>query len=113
MFVLCGCGITVSLMHTLVVPLLPEISRGLHLSQDSASWLLTATMLAGSVCAPMAGRLGDMMGKRAVLAYALALMTAGSLLGAVSWSFADILGHLRGGAALGQAHPSGFHTPPR
>ncbi|MGH3879937.1 MAG: MFS transporter [Actinophytocola sp.] len=102
MFVLCGCGITVSLMHTLVVPLLPEISRGLHLSQDSASWLLTATMLAGAVCAPMAGRLGDMIGKRAVLAYALALMTAGSLLGAVSWSFGSLLvARMLQGAAFG------------
>ncbi len=91
MTVLCGCGVTVSLMHTLVVPLLPEISRSMGLSQDAASWLLTVTMLAGAVCAPIAGRLGDMIGKRAVLAAALALMTAGSLLGAVSWSFGSLL----------------------
>ncbi|HWM01453.1 MAG TPA: MFS transporter [Actinophytocola sp.] len=91
MIVLCGCGVTVSLMHTLVVPLLPEISRVMHLSQDSASWLLTVTMLAGAVCAPMCGRLGDMLGKRRVLAAALGLMTAGSLLGSVSWSFDSLL----------------------
>lgn len=91
MVVLCGCGVTVSLMHTLVVPLLPEISHILRLSQDSASWLLTVTMVAGAVCAPVAGRLGDMVGKRKVLAYALALMTVGSLLGAVAWSFGVLL----------------------
>lgn len=91
MVVLCGCGVTVSLMHTLIVPLLPEISRILHLSQDAASWLLTITMLAGAVCAPVAGRLADMLGKRRVLVGSLALMTAGSLLGAVSWSFESLL----------------------
>jgi len=91
MIVLCGCGVTVSLMHTLVVPLLPEISHNMGLTQDSASWLLTITMLAGAVCAPMAGRLGDMVGKRKVLAYALGLMTLGSLLGAVSWGFGSLI----------------------
>jgi predicted MFS family arabinose efflux permease len=102
MIVLCGCGVTVSLMHTLVVPLLPEISRMMGLSQDSASWLLTVTMLAGAVCAPMAGRLGDMIGKRKVLAYALGLMTLGSLLGAVSWSFGALLfARVLQGAAFG------------
>ncbi|GAB3443749.1 MFS transporter [Actinophytocola sediminis] len=102
MVVLCGCGITVSLMHTLVVPLLPEMSRIMHLSQDAASWLLTVTMLAGAVCAPVAGRLADMMGKRRMLVCSLALMTAGSLLGAVSWSYGALLvGRLLQGASFG------------
>ncbi len=102
MVVLCGCGVTVSLMHTLVVPLLPEISRIMGLSQDSASWLLTVTMLAGAVCAPVAGRLGDMVGKRIVLAVALGLMTAGSMVGAVSGSFAVLLvARMLQGAAFG------------
>jgi predicted MFS family arabinose efflux permease len=102
MIVLCGCGVTVSLMHTLVVPLLPEISGILGLSQDAASWLLTVTMLAGAVCAPVAGRLGDLAGKRKVLAVALGLMTAGSLLGAVSWSFGSLLAaRMLQGAAFG------------
>jgi predicted MFS family arabinose efflux permease len=102
MIVLCGCGVTVSLMHTLVVPLLPEISRNMGLTQDSASWLLTITMLAGAVCAPVAGRLGDMIGKRKILAYALGLMTLGSLLGAVSWSFGSlVVARALQGAAFG------------
>ncbi|MGH3758903.1 MFS transporter [Actinophytocola sp.] len=89
-------------MHTLVVPLLPEISRLMGLSQDAASWLLTVTMLAGAVCAPMGGRLGDMVGKRKVLAFALAVMAAGSLLGAVAWSFGSLLAaRMLQGAAFG------------
>lgn len=102
MVVLCGCGITVSLMHTLVVPLLPEMSRVMRLSQDAASWLLTVTMLAGAVCAPVAGRLADMFGKRRMLVCSLGLMTAGSLLGALSWSFSSLLvGRLLQGASFG------------
>lgn len=102
MIVLCGCGITVSLMHTLVVPLLPEMSRLMNLSQDTASWLLTVTMLAGAVCAPVAGRLADMFGKRRLLVVSLALMTAGSLVGALSWSFGSLLaGRLLQGASFG------------
>jgi predicted MFS family arabinose efflux permease len=102
MVVLCGCGVTVSLMHTLVVPLLPEISRMMHLSQDAASWLLTVTMLAGAVCAPVAGRIADMVGKRRVLVCSLALMTAGSLLGALSWSYGSLLvGRLLQGGSFG------------
>lgn len=102
MAVLCGCGITVSLMHTLVVPILPEITRVQHLSQDAASWLLTVTMLAGAVCAPVAGRLADMFGKRRLLVVSLALMTLGSGLGAVSWSFdALLVARMLQGAAFG------------
>lgn len=102
MIVLCGCGVTVSLMHTLVVPLLPAISHTMRLSQDAASWLLTVTMLAGAVCAPVFGRLGDMLGKRRMLAIALAIMSVGSLLGAVSWSFASLLSaRMLQGAAFG------------
>jgi MFS family permease len=102
MIVLCGCGITVSLMHTLVAPLLPDISRTLHLSQGAASWLLTVTMLSGAVCAPVCGRLGDMFGKRRMLAIALAIMSVGSLLGALSWSFAALFGaRTLQGAAFG------------
>lgn len=102
MIVLCGCGVTVSLMHTLVAPLLPEISRTTHLSQDAAAWLLTVTMLAGAVGAPVCGRLGDMVGKRRMLAVALAVMSAGSLLGALSWEFWSLLGaRLLQGAAFG------------
>lgn len=95
-------GITMSLMHTMIVPLLPEISTILRISQSSASWLLTVTMLAGAVSAPVLGRLGDMVGKRRMLAVALAMMATGSLLGAVSTSYSTLLaGRMLQGAAFG------------
>jgi MFS family permease len=82
--VLASCGLTVSLMQTLVVPLLPQFPRLLSASTSTVAWLVTATLVAGAVCAPLLGRLGDMYGKRRMLLVALGLAATGSALGAAS-----------------------------
>jgi predicted MFS family arabinose efflux permease len=82
--VLASCGLAVSLMQTLVVPLLPQFPRLLQASTATVAWLVTATLVAGAVCAPVLGRLGDMYGKRRMLLVALGLVTVGSALGAVA-----------------------------
>ncbi|MBB5157750.1 MFS transporter [Saccharopolyspora phatthalungensis] len=100
--VLASCGIAVSLMQTLVVPLLPEFPRLLGTTPSNAGWLVTASLVAGSVCAPVAGRLGDMYGKRRMLLISLAIMGVGSAIGAVSDDFAAVLvGRVLQGAAVG------------
>ena len=45
MLVLALCGTAVSLMQTLVVPLLPDFPRLLGTTADNASWLVTVTLL--------------------------------------------------------------------
>ena len=82
--VLASCGVTVSLMQTLVVPLLPRFPLLLSTSTATVAWLVTATLVAGAVCAPLLGRLGDMYGKRRMLLVALGLITVGSALGALA-----------------------------
>jgi MFS family permease len=82
--VLAACGLAVSLMQTLVVPLLPRFPQLLGASTSTVTWLVTATLVAGAVCAPMLGRLGDMFGKRRMLVVALALVAVGSALGALA-----------------------------
>jgi predicted MFS family arabinose efflux permease len=82
--VLASCGLAVSLMQTLVVPLLPQFPRLLSASPGTVAWLVTATLVAGAVCAPVLGRLGDMYGKRRMLLVALMMVTTGSALGAVA-----------------------------
>jgi MFS family permease len=82
--VLAACGLAVSLMQTLVVPLLPRYPQLLNASTSTVTWLVTATLVAGAVCAPMLGRLGDMYGKRRMLVVALGLVTVGSALGALA-----------------------------
>ncbi|MFC4604007.1 MFS transporter [Rhodococcus kronopolitis] len=99
---LASCGIAVSLMQTIVMPLLPEFPRLLDTSAANVTWLVTATLIAGAVCAPVLGRLGDMFGKRRMLLVALAVMTVGSALGAVSDEFAVVLvARALQGAAMG------------
>ena len=54
--VLAACGLAVSLMQTLVVPLLPRFPQLLGASASTVTWLVTATLVAGAVCAPKIGR---------------------------------------------------------
>ena len=82
--VLASCGLLVSLVQTMVVPLLPQFPQLMSVSPSTASWLITANLIAGAVSAPVLGRLGDMYGKRKMLLVALALVGIGSLLGAVA-----------------------------
>ncbi|WP_280257226.1 MFS transporter, partial [Nocardia abscessus] len=38
-----------------------------HTTPSTASWVITATLLAGAVATPITGRLGDLYGKRRML----------------------------------------------
>lgn len=96
------CGIVVSLMQTLIIPLIPELPRMLNASASDASWAITATLLAGAVVTPIGGRLGDMFGKRRVLLVSLLALVAGSVLCAVSDSLAVVVaGRALQGLAMG------------
>ncbi|MFF6996385.1 MFS transporter [Streptomyces sp. NPDC008313] len=77
-------GILMAVMQTVVVPLLPDLPRLTGASAAAVSWTVTATLLSGAVLTPVLGRAGDMYGKRRVLLIALALMTAGSVLCALT-----------------------------
>ena len=82
--VLASGGILMAVMQTVVVPLLPDLPRLTGASAATVSWMVTATLLAGAVLTPVLGRAGDMYGKRRVLTGALALMTVGSVMCALS-----------------------------
>jgi MFS family permease len=100
--VLASCGLSVSLMQTLVVPLLPRFPQLLGASPSTVAWLVTATLVAGAVCAPVLGRLGDMYGKRRMLLLALGLVTVGSALGAMAPGIEVLLvARVLQGASLG------------
>ncbi|MGY4099594.1 MFS transporter [Nocardia sp. R16R-3T] len=95
-------GVVVSLMQTLVIPIIPTLPRLLDTSASNASWVITATLLAGAVTTPISGRLGDMFGKRRVLFANLLLLVAGSVVCALFSSLApEIIGRSLQGAAVG------------
>ncbi|WP_318306988.1 MFS transporter [Amycolatopsis solani] len=89
--VLAFAGIVVSLMQTLVIPLIPALPGLLHASAADATWAITATLLAGAVATPTVGRLGDMYGKRRMLLFSLGALVAGSTIGALSDSLAPMV----------------------
>src|SRR5680860_1082515 len=89
--VLALCGTAVSLMQTLVVPLLPDFPRLLDTSADNASWLVTVTLLTSAVATPILSRLADMHGKRRMIVVSLLVLLAGSLLGAASDSLVVLI----------------------
>jgi MFS family permease len=76
----------VSLLQTLVIPVLGAIGSALHASASAVGWVSTSTLLAASVMTPLFGRLGDVRGKRPVLLAALAITVVGSLLAATTSS---------------------------
>ncbi|MDT0609341.1 MFS transporter [Streptomyces lancefieldiae] len=82
--VLALAGIVVSLMQTLVIPIVPELPKLLDAPASDAAWAVTATLLAAAVATPVVGRLGDMAGKRRMLLFSLVLLIAGSVICALS-----------------------------
>ena len=89
--VLAFTGIVVSLMQTLIIPLIPQLPSLLDADAADTAWAVTATLLAGAVAVPVTGRLGDMFGKRRMLFVSLALMIVGSVVGALSESLIPLV----------------------
>ncbi|MDT0470300.1 MFS transporter, partial [Streptomyces gibsoniae] len=81
--VLAAAGISVSLMQTLIIPLIPQLPALLDTTGANASWAITATLLTGAVATPMLGRLGDMYGPKWILVLCAALLFAGSVIAAM------------------------------
>ncbi|TDD43983.1 MFS transporter, partial [Kribbella antibiotica] len=89
--VLASAGITVALMQTLVIPVIPELPRLLNASAGSTAWAITATLLAAAVATPIMGRLGDMYGKRRMLLISIGILIAGSIVAALSNSLIPLV----------------------
>ncbi|ROZ86288.1 MFS transporter [Gordonia sp. OPL2] len=116
--VLCFGGLVASLMQTLIIPIQPELPKLLGTSISNASWVVTATLLAAAVAMPIAGRLGDMFGKKRIILASSILLIAGSLVCALSSALIPmIVGRAIQGLAMGFI-PLGISlmrevTPPR
>ncbi|MCV7359749.1 MFS transporter [Mycolicibacterium fluoranthenivorans] len=89
--VLSAAGIGVSLMQTLIIPLVPELPKLLDTDPANASWAITATLLTAAVATPVFGRLGDIYGPKRVLIACALLLTAGSLVCAVTSSLVPFI----------------------
>lgn len=84
-------GIAVSLQQTLVVPLVPQFPRLLGASAADTAWIVTATLLTAAVATPVVGRLADMVGKRRMMFFCLAMLIAGSVVAALAGSLVPLI----------------------
>ncbi|MCZ0974480.1 MFS transporter [Streptomyces albulus] len=89
-------------MQTLLVPVIKDLPTLLGTASSNATWVMTATLLAGAVATPIMGRLGDLYGKRRMLLASLAVMVIGSLIcGFTSQLLIMIVGRALQGFAMG------------
>ncbi|WP_335933352.1 MFS transporter [Streptomyces sp. PTD5-9] len=84
-------GITAAIMQTLVTPLIAELPEILHTTSSNAAWVITVTLLAGAICVPISGRLGDLTGKRRMLLACSVPLVAGSLVCALASSVVPMI----------------------
>src|ERR1700726_3272509 len=84
--VLATAVVAYALLQSLVIPVLATIQAGLHTSQNSVRWVLTAYLLSASIFTPIVGRLGDMFGKERMLVLALAALGVGCAMAALAGS---------------------------
>lgn len=87
-----GLGaVVVSCMQALVIPAVDAIARDLQISTAAATWAVTTNLLACAVLTPVLGRLGDLHGRRRLMLWSIGACLAGSLLAALTSSFALLL----------------------
>lgn len=79
-------AVAFALLQSLVAPALLTIQHELSTTTTGAAWILTAYLLSASVVTPIAGRLGDMFGKKRLLVAVLAVLAVGTALAALASS---------------------------
>ena len=79
LIVLCAGMLMIVLDATIVNVALPSIQRDLGFSQSTLAWVVNAYLIAFGGLLLLAGRLGDLVGRRRVFLIGLVLFTAASL----------------------------------
>src|SRR4249919_673889 len=81
-----------AMLQSLVVPALPTLQRDFDTTPTGVTWIFTAYLLAASVATPIAGRLGDMFGKKRTLVIVLTGLGAGTLLAELATTLPVMIG---------------------
>ncbi|MDQ6776718.1 MAG: DHA2 family efflux MFS transporter permease subunit [Actinomycetota bacterium] len=90
--VLCVGMLMIILDSTVVNVALPSIQRDLSFSQPNLAWVVNAYLISFGGLLLLAGRLGDLVGRRRVFMIGLALFTTASLLCGLAQSQAVLIG---------------------
>jgi EmrB/QacA subfamily drug resistance transporter len=92
LYVLCISVLMIVLDVTVVNVALPSIKDDLGFSQNSLAWVVNAYLITFGGLLLLAGRLGDLIGRRTILLYGLGLFVAASILCGVSQSEGMLIG---------------------
>src|SRR6188472_2560954 len=90
--VLCAGFLMIILDQTIVNVALPSIQSDLGFSQSSLAWVVNAYLIAFGGLLLLAGRLGDLLGRKRMFIIGLTVFTAASLLCGVAQSQAMLIG---------------------
>ncbi|HET7743108.1 MAG TPA: MFS transporter [Gaiellaceae bacterium] len=82
--ILALAGMSYALLQSLVLPALSTIQEDLGTTTTAAAWILTAYLLSASVATPIAGRVGDMFGKKRTFVVVLAILAVGTFISAIA-----------------------------
>lgn len=92
LMVLCTGFVLVAVDMTIVNVALPSMQRDLRFSQSNLAWIVNAYLIPYAGCLLLAGRLGDIVGRKRVFMTGLAIFSSASLLCAVSPSQQMLIG---------------------
>jgi EmrB/QacA subfamily drug resistance transporter len=92
LYVLCAGMLMIVLDITVVNVALPSIKDDLGFSQSSLAWVVNAYLITFGGLLLLAGRLGDLVGRRTILLYGLGVFVAASLLCGASQSEGMLIG---------------------
>ena len=90
--VLCAGMLMIILDQTIVNVALPTIQDDLGFSQSSLAWVVNAYLIAFGGLLLLAGRLGDLLGRRDIFLAGLVLFTVASLVCGLAQSDAMLIG---------------------
>jgi MFS family permease len=86
LFVLCAGFLMIVVDSTIVNVALPSIQRDLGFSQSSLAWVVNAYLIAYAGIMLLAGRFGDLVGRKRIFLIGLVMFTAASALCGLSFS---------------------------
>ena len=70
--------------ETMLLPAIPDIITEFDISYNTASWILTAYLIAGAVTTPIAGKLSDIYGRKKMVLIIMIIYIIGISLGGLS-----------------------------
>src|SRR5690242_5678029 len=86
LFILCAGFLMIVVDSTIVNVALPSIQRDLGFSQSGLAWVVNGYLIAYAGVMLLAGRLGDLIGRKRIFLGGLAMFTAASVLCGLSFS---------------------------